>query len=142
MTVIPFAPERRRQRSTNVYEAIKFQLEEIYSKKQLRNLTIGDSRGLLLAYAGHIEEAQVLAAFAPLISRVDNKNNYHEVMDRVRGFIPDAASDTTSVRSFVVDGEELFITLVGAPGKLQHNDLYHAVSGVKRILTSDKVAAA
>jgi hypothetical protein len=141
MTVIPFAPERRRQRSTNVYEAIKFQLEEIYSAKELRNLTIGDSRGLLLAYAGHIEEAQVLAAYAPLMSRVDEKDKYHEVMERVRGFIPDAASDTLSTRSFVIDGEELFITLIGAPGKLEHNDLYHAVSGIKRILISDRFAA-
>lgn len=141
MTVIPFAPERRRQRSTNVYEAIKFQLEGIYSANELRNLTIGDSRGLLLAYAGHIEEAQVLAAYAPLISRVEDKDKYHEVMDRVRGFIPDAASDTLSTRSFVVDGEELFITLVGAPGKLQHNDLYQAVSGIKRILSTDQIAA-
>ncbi len=141
MTVIPFAPERRRQRSNNVYEAIKFQLEEIYSTKELRNLTIGDSRGLLVAYAGHIEEAQVLAAYAPLISRAEEKENYEEIMLRVRGFIPDAAKDTLSTRAFVIDGEEMFITIVGQPGKIEHNDLYRAVSGIKRILTSDKVAA-
>ncbi len=141
MTVIPFVPERRKRRSANIYEAIKFQLEGIFSSQKLRNLTIGDSRGLLVAHAGVEEEAQVLAAYAPLISRVKEKESYHQVMDELQTFIPNAASDTTAVRSFVVDGEQMFITLVGKPGELEHADLYQAVSGIKRILGSHEIAA-
>lgn len=141
MTVLPFTPERRKRRSNNTYEAIKFQLERIFDAEELRNLTIGDSRGLVLAYAGHIEEAQVLAAYAPLISQINNKENYESVIDRVRAFIPDAARDTMSFRAFEIDGEELFITIVGAPGKMNHADLYRAVSGVRRILDENRFAA-
>ena len=141
MSVIPFVPERRRRRSTNTYEAIKFQLEYIFDNQDLRNITIGDSRGLLLAYAGHVEEAQVLAAYAPLISDCTEKRRYEDIMDRVRGFIPDAADDTMAFRSFFIDGEELHITLVGQPGALSHADLYRAVAGIRRILDESKAAA-
>lgn len=141
MSVIPFVPERRRRRSANTYQAIKFQLEYIFGNQNLRNITVGDSRGLLLAYAGDAQDAQALAAYAPLIANCTNKTRYEDLLERVRTFVPEAAQDTFAFRSFVVDGEELHITLVGESGKLSHADLYRAVSGIRRIIDESKIAA-
>jgi hypothetical protein len=142
MSVIKLRSERRRRRSSSTYEAIRFQLEHLYHQYGLRNFTLGDSRGLVLAHAGHPQEADVIAAYAPILASCVDKQRQHDIIEKIQRFIPDAAPQTVQVRSFEVDGETLHLTVVAeTDGK--HADLYRAVSGIRRILarTSATVAA-
>lgn len=134
MSVIKLRSERRRRRSKSTYEAIRFQLEHLYEQYGLRNFTLGDTRGLVLAHAGHPQEADVLAAYAPIIAKCANPDRRDEVIDKVRHFIPDASDKTVQVRSFDVDGETLLLTVVSHEGG-KHADIYRAVTGVRRILS-------
>ena len=141
MSVLPFASERRRQRSENTYEAIKFQLEFIHESQALRNIVVADSRGLLIACAGDTEDANVLAAYAPLMARTIEKTRYLDIMERVKGFIPELREERAAFRTFNIDGEDLFICLVGKAGVMRHADLYRAVSGIRRIFGESSQAA-
>ncbi len=140
MSVIKLRSERRRRRSQSTYEAIRLQLEHLYQQYGLRNFTLGDSRGLVLAHAGHAQESDVLAAYAPIIANCVDKTRRGDVIDKIQKFIPDANDGSVHVRSFDVDGETLHLTVVGHSGG-KHADLYRAVSGIRRILARTAVAA-
>ncbi len=133
MSVIEFLPERRRRRSGNTYEAIRLQLEHIFERRGLRCFTLGDDRGLTLAHAGHGQEAEVMAAYAPLLATTTNRERRMEIFNRIRSFVPDASESTVAIRTFHVDGEVLHLCVLGEAG-VQHTDLYRAISGVRRIL--------
>lgn len=140
MSVIKLRSERRRRRSKSTYEAIRLQLEHLYNQYGLRSFALGDSRGLVLGHAGHSQEAEVLAAFAPILANCTDPARREEIVSKIRRFIPDATQETVKVRSFVVDGETLHMTVVAhVDGK--HADLYRAVTGVRRILAQTAVAA-
>ena len=139
MSVIPF--ERRRRRSTNTYEAIKFQLEHIFEKQGLLNFTLGDSRGLLLASAGREDDAHVLAAYAPVVAKCTSKTRYYDILDKIETFIPEASPSSLAFRRFEVDGEEMHLCILGEAGKLNHANIYRAVTGVRRILDETRIAA-
>lgn len=140
MSVIKLRSERRRRRSKSTYEAIRFQLEHLYEQYNLRSFALGDSRGLVLAHAGHAQEADVLAAFAPIIAGCVDSGRRNEIIGKVRRFIPDASDETVKVRSFDIDGETLHLTVVADVGG-KPADLYRAVTGVRRILNQTSVAA-
>jgi hypothetical protein len=139
MSVLPF--ERRRRRSSNTFEAITLQLEYILQEQGLRNFVLGDDRGLLVAHAGHRDDAHVLAAYAPVIAQCRDKERYYEVIDGVREHVPEVGPSTVAFRTFEVDGHVLHLAIVGA-GRLDHANVYRAVGGVRRILgESTQVAA-
>jgi hypothetical protein len=141
MSVIPFGHERRRRRSSNTYEAIKFQLEHIFEQQNLLNFVLGDSRGLLLANAGRSDDAHVLAAYAPVVAKCTTKSRYYDIVDKIQTFIPEASPSSVAFRTFVVDGEEMHLCILGEQGRLNHADIYRAVSGVRRILDEERKAA-
>lgn len=141
MSVIEFSHERRRRRSNNTYEAIKFQLEHIFEKQGLRNFTLGDSRGLLLANAGRADDAHVLAAYAPVVAKCTTKSRYYDILEKIQDFVPEASANSVAFRTFVVDGEEMHLCILGEEGRLNHADIYRAVSGVRRILDEARKAA-
>lgn len=142
MSVIPFARELRRRRSENTYEAITYQLEHLYEQGGHRNLTLGDSRGLVLACAGHGQEADVLAAYAPLLLNCVDRRRRAQIFERIRAFIPDVSADTVDLRAFEVDGETLYLCALRQPGQRAHADLYRGVTGVRRILNTTAAVAA
>ena len=139
MRIIKSQSERRKKRSEKMYRAIQYQLEHVFDAHQLRNFTLGDTRGLVLAYAGHIEEAEILAAYAPMLSQRINRQTRDGILKRVQSFVPDAAD--IQIRSFDVDGETLHLTVLGDGDSLHHADLYRAVTGIRRIFGQDRVAA-
>lgn len=139
MSVLSF--ERRRRRSSNTFEAITLQLEYILQEQGLRNFVLGDDRGLLVAHAGHHDDAHVLAAYAPVIAQCRDKERYYEVIDGVREHVPEVSPSNVAFRTFEVDGYTLHLAIVGA-GRLDHAHVYRAVGGVRRILgESTQVAA-
>lgn len=141
MSVIQLLPERRRQRSSNTYEAIRLQLEYILEQHELCNFTLGDSRGLVLGYAGRADDAHVLAAYAPVVAKCVDKDHYYDVLEKVQNFIPGVTASSIAFRTFEVDGEILHLCIHGQEGKLYHANVYRAVSGVRRILDESRIAA-
>ena len=139
MNVIEF-PERRRRRSSNAYQAIKFQLEHIFDRRALRSFALGDERGIPIAWAGHSEEAEVLMAYAPLLAATVDRKRRTEIFDEIRAFIPDASESSIVVRTFNLDGEVLHMCVHGH-ADMQQTDLYRAISGVRRILKLEEFAA-
>ena len=133
--------ERRRQRSSNTYEAIRLQLEYILQEQGLSNFVLGDSRGLVLGYAGHGDDAHVLAAYAPVVAQCVEKSRYYDVLEKIQKFIPEASAGSVAFRTFQVDGEVLHLCIQGQEGRLNHANIYRAVSGVRRILDESRAAA-
>lgn len=140
MSVIEFNSERRRRRSTSAYQAIRFQLQHIFDRRELRNFTLADSRGLILAHAGHTQEAEILAAYAPMLATTVDRLQRRNIMGHIRTFIPDANESSIAVRSFEVDGETLHLCVLG-DAAMKQTDIYRAVSGVRRIFTQFTSAA-
>lgn len=140
MSVIPF--ERRRRRSSNTFEAITLQLQYILEEQGLRNFTLGDERGLLVAHAGRADDAHVLAAFAPVVANCADKERYYDILDSMRSHIPEVTASNVAFRSFEVDGHPLHLAIHGEAGRLNHANIYRAVAGVRRILAeTDQIAA-
>lgn len=140
MNVVAIEPERRRRRSSNTYEAIRLQLEHIYKMQDLRCFTLGDTRGLTLASAGHSQEAEILCAYAPLLAGCVDRDRRAKIFDRLRQFVPDASERTLEIRTFTVDGETLHLCVLST-ASVKHSDLYRAVSGVRRIFGQSQKAA-
>lgn len=135
----PFS-ERRRRRSKKTLTALTYQLEHIFERESLHNFTLGDERGLVIAQAGDRHESEVLAAYAPMLAQTANARYRRQVMSRINSITPTITLDSIHVRRFTIDGEELYLTLVGRPGVYRDVGLYRAITGVRRIL--DQSAAA
>ncbi len=141
MSVIPLIPERRSRRSEQTYRAITFQLEHVWELHGLRNFTLSDANGLVLAGAGHGEESRVVAAYAPLVAKCLNRERRDAVLDEIRSLVPILHGDEDlCVRSFFVDGERLFLCAVGDNGAGLDASIYRALTGIRRIYKQDRLA--
>jgi len=140
MNVIDIGPERRRRRSSNTYEAIRLQLDHISKNQHLKNFTLGDNRGLTLAYSGESFESEILAAYAPLLAKCLDRSRRAQIFERLQQFVPFATEQNLQIRSFAIDGEVLHLAVL-ADNCAKHTDLYRAVSGVRRILDQSRIAA-
>ena len=134
MSAAPMRTDRRQRRSEVTLEALTYQLEHIFERESLHNFTLGDSRGLVIAQAGDCHESEVLAAYAPVLARSVDGRYRRRVLSRVNSIAPTITVDSIHVRDFEVDGERLFLTLVGRPGVYRDVGLYRAITGVRRIL--------
>ena len=134
MTVSIPVPERRRKRSHYTLEALTFQLQHIYEREDLHNFTLGDTRGLVIAQAGDIHESEVLAAYAPMLCKSAGSAHRHRVVARMNTVLPRITTDLIHVRHFRIDGQELYLTLLGRPGVYRDVSLYRAITGVRRII--------
>ena len=141
MSVVLFRLERRRRRSNNSFEAIRLQLEHLHERLDLDALVLGDSNGLLLAGAGDRLDAEVLAAYAPLLSNRTERSRRREVLDTIRRMAPALGGREIAVRSFCVDGQHLLLGIVGDGNAQLHAALYRALTGVRRILDEQAQAA-
>ena len=133
MTVSTFVPNRRRRRSDQPLQALTYQLEHIFERENLHNFTLGDARGLVIAQAGDIHESNVLAAYAPMLARSVAGRYRRQVLSRIGSVIPTITVDSIHVRRFKMEGQQLYLTLVGRPGVYRDVSLYRAITGVRRI---------
>ena len=140
MSVIELKSERRRRRSANTYEAIRYQLEHILSSQGLRCFTLGDTRGLILSWAGSSLEAEALCAYAPLLATCMDRERRAQIFARLQKIVPEANEKSLEIRTFTVDGEALHMCVL-SHSAVKHTDLYRAVSGVRRIFGQSEVAA-
>ncbi len=134
MAVLPFSPERRGKRSSETYRAINFQLEHLFRMHGLRNFTLSDANGMILAHAGFLEESEAVAAYAPVLAKCTDRERRAQVIDKIGGHIPfDYSESLVEVRSFFVDGERLFLGVVGEGSAAVETAIYRALTGIRRI---------
>lgn len=141
MSVLELPPERRQRRSSQAGHAIMLQLEWIFEREGLRNFTLGDGNGLVIASAGQLSESDVLAAYAPLLARTFDRERRANIFSKIQQFMPDVDARSLHVRAFEIDGEPLYLALLGQPGVYQHVGLYRAITGVRRILRQSGLSA-
>lgn len=141
MSVLEIPSERRQRRSSQAGQAIMLQLESIFEREGLRNFTLGDGRGLVIASAGQLSESDVLAAYAPLLARTFDRERRANIFSKIQQFMPDVDARSLHVRAFEIDGEPMYLALLGQPGVYQHVGLYRAITGVRRILRQSGLSA-
>lgn len=134
MTPLAQLRDRRRRRSDKPLQALTYQLEHIYDQQDLHNFTLGDARGLVVAQAGDIHESRLLAAYAPVMTRSVSRRWRQQVLSRMTALTATITADSIHVRSFEIDDQQLYLTLVGRPGVYRDVGLYRAITGVRRIL--------
>ena len=135
MAVAPLpVPERRTRRSKQTLTALTYQLEHILIHEELRNIVLGDSSGQTIAGAGDHFESEVLAAYAPMLSKSVNQRFRQQIFTRMEPLMPGTTLENIYVRQFEVDGETLFLTLSADPGVYRDVGLYRAITGIRRIL--------
>lgn len=134
--------DRRATRSEEAYLAITLQLEHVLRLHGLRNFTLSASNGLVLARAGHMEESEVLAAYAPVLARCLDRSRRSQVVAELGEAIPEISQDEdVSVRSFFIDGERFYLGLVGRAGTKLDASMYRALTGIRRIFKQSNTAA-
>ena len=136
MAVMPISKERRARRSAKTYQAIAYQLEHVLKVHGLRSFALSDANGLVLAQAGCQEEADALAAYAPVLAKCTDRARRGEVISQLGSIVDGAREDNTEVRSFFIDGERLFLGLVGATGASLESAIYRTLTGIRRIYRS------
>ncbi len=125
--------ERRTTRSQEAYKAITMQLEHVLKLHGLRNFTLSAANGLVLARAGHAEESDALAAYAPVLAKCLDRTHRAEVLGELGEIVPIGAHDDITVRSFFIEGERFYLGLVGRAGTMLDASLYRALTGIRRI---------
>lgn len=141
MSSTPFIMrERRTTRSEQAYQAITLQLEHVLRLHGLRNFTLSASNGLVLARAGHAEESEALAAYAPMLSRCLDRTVRQGVVEELGEVVPMGEQDSVTVRSFFIDGERFYLGLVGRAGTLLDASIYRALTGIRRIFKQHATA--
>lgn len=133
MSVTPMFQERRCRRSQETYRAITFQLEHVLRLHGLRNFTLSDANGLVLASAGLEDESRALAAYAPVLAKCLSGQRRAAIEGRLAELVPMEQIEGLSMRSFFVDGQRLFLCLVGQQGGTLDSSLYRALTGIRRI---------
>ena len=127
--------ERRTTRSQQAYEAITHQLEHVLMLHGLRNFTLSGANGLVLARAGHAEESEALAAYAPMLAQCLNRTRRAEARQELSQVVTMREREEVTVRSFFVDGERFYLGLVGRAGTMLDASLYRALTGIRRIFS-------
>lgn len=137
MTVIAFTQERRTKRSNHTYRAITYQLEHIFKVHGLRNFTLSDSNGLILAQAGHYEESEAVAAYAPVLAKCTDRDKRAHIVHNILQFIPESIEYAVEVRSFFLDGERLFLGILGHGEATAGVAMHKTLTGIRRIYTQN-----
>jgi hypothetical protein len=119
--------ERRRNRSSNLGQALHLQLEACRAEGALEAIVVADDLGLCVAASsGTPARLDELAAWLPLSERAG--------LDVVRGPAVLGLSATTALRRFVVGGSALFVCAVGGQTDTRAASLLRAETGFRRIL--------
>jgi hypothetical protein len=114
--------ERRRRRSADRTEALRYQLEHTKDKGRIEALVLTDSAGLVVAFAGDDAVCEELGAIAPLVPRTLGM----PMPPLLRG-------GEVAVRPLTLQGQELYLASLG--GNVARDALLaHSTKGVRRIL--------
>lgn len=142
MKATPMSFDRRLERSKNTHRAMTLQLEYVLKLYGLRNFTLCDHNGLVIAFAGYREESDAVAAFSPVLARSTDRQKRSRILADALGQLDSAQTLDIQVRSFFLDGERLYLCITGQPGAQLDVGLYRAIEGLRRIYREETLAAA
>jgi hypothetical protein len=122
--------DRRRNRSSNLGQALHLQLEACRAEAALDAIVVADDLGICVAAAsedagGQLEE---LAAWLPLSERAG--------LDRLRTPAPAGLAAPNALRRFVIGRSALFMCAVGGQNDARAACLLRAELGFRRILAA------
>ena len=108
--------ERRRQRSRNIEDATRFQLEQVINDFDLRSCLLMDEAGKVLGTAGETSRLEKIVPKIPVLARESS---------------PD--EEGVYVCEFRADGHKLFIAAEGDLATFVTVGAYRALLGIRRI---------
>ncbi|MCB9508105.1 MAG: hypothetical protein H6698_08805 [Myxococcales bacterium] len=126
--------ERRKLRTSNSNRALGFLFTAVAESYTLSLVALADARGLLLVHWGDAQQADVLAAYGPLLVRTVDPASRAHILDTLAATVPSATPARLSVRRVACHGEDLYLCVVGEPGAAKDVALNRAISGTRRIL--------
>lgn len=127
--------ERRKARSSQARTAASLLLERIAATHALTSLALCDEQGLVVVATGNTEMAEVLAAYAPLMTRTLDAISRARLLDSIGDHMPSLQLDRVSVRPFTLEEEQLFVVAVGDLGAGKDVAVCRALTGCIRILS-------
>jgi hypothetical protein len=121
-------PERRNRRTTDVLEALNFQMDACREDAELAAMLVADEYGLCLASSGLAHTCYEIAARLPILAR--KAGDFEGVLLGASGGVP------VAVKRIQVDGTELIACAVGGNQTKHSSELRRAELGIRRILAA------
>jgi hypothetical protein len=120
--------ERRHRRTTDVMEALHYQLDACRDDADLSAMVVADEYGLCLASSGLSNTCYEIAARLPILAR--KAGDFEGVLLGASGGVP------VAVKRIQVDGTELIACAVGGNQAKHSAELRRAEMGIRRILAA------
>jgi hypothetical protein len=120
------APDRRKRRSSDVREALRYQLAACCEDARLDAMVLSDEDGLCLAASGTPATTEEVAAALPILGR--RAGDFHGVL------LSGHAATKLLVHRFRHDTSELYLAAVGDDEELCVRQIARSLQGLGRIL--------
>lgn len=121
-------PDRRHKRSSEIFQALGYQLKTCREDGKLHGLVLSDEDGLCLAAAGPADTCGEVAATLPLLGR--KAGDFKGVL------LGDQGGVSAMVQRFRVDDAELYMCALGGDEDRQTRQIARSINGCARILAS------
>ena len=121
-----FVPDRRRQRSNDVQQALGLQLQACLEDAHLDAMILSDDTGLCMAASGEEQTCGEIAAAAPIIGR--NAGDFAGVL------LGDRRGLEMNIQRFRLDEAILYMCAVGGSDDLRARQIARSIRGCARIL--------
>ena len=116
-------------------EAASYQLDTCLAEHGIEEISVVDERGLVVARAGDdTSSSEVLGAHAPLLFRTVDPQSRRRIFSSMVADVGRDRLRRASVREFVVQGQPLFLCLVGGRAREKNVAIRRVVNGITRIL--------
>jgi hypothetical protein len=126
-TIATMRQERRRTRSDDAGEAMRFQLDAARMAAGCDAMVLADEDGLCVAAAGGLPHDEIAAYSAILGNKVENFEGILYSKDR---------RWSVRIRRFSAEGARLILCAVGGGSEARAEQLHRSVGGVSRILAT------
>lgn len=120
--------DRRKRRSSDIHEALAYQLEACREDARLDAMVLSDADGLCMAASGAQDTCGEVAAALPILGR--KAGDFHGVLLSGLGPIK------MMIQRFKVETEELYLCAVGGTDDLAARQIARSMRGVSRILAA------
>ena len=132
--------ERRKLRSRRFQRAIELLLGSVAGKSGYDAVAVATNEGLLVAANGDEEQCDVLAAYAPIVSRSRDVVVKRQLIEMLEPYLPGAHPDGIHFRPFEANGERMFFCAMVNRGEVDRGGVFRAITGVRRIAADPAVA--
>ena len=120
---------RRNRRSSEIYQALSYQLRSCREDAQLDAIVLADEDGICLASAGPADTCEGVAATLPILGR--KAGDFDGVLLAPSGGLK------ALVQRFRIDSSELYLCAIGGDDDLRARQIARSITGVSRILAAE-----